>query len=329
MIEDDEGYRAFIVSLVARLGFRVQSCGDGREALEILKEGGIFDLLIIDFELPFVSGLDLISSVRSDRRHQDSYCVMLTSREDGETRINAFRAGFDDFLSKGAGEAEITAKLSAARRIVSRQLSLDARIRELYGLATRDELTGLYNRRFFFGEAERVLAAGNTISLVLFDLDGFKRVNDTYGHMAGDRILRDIGSLFLNRTRHDDLIARYGGDEFIMLVTDLAPDDVAGLSFRLAADISVLQWTFASDTISIGVTTGVGSSVFLEEPTVAQILSASDRDLYKNKWIRKYPDRDPSLYEYDTKRAASLLDFPSLPADADKQVRGSDEESGS
>src|SRR5207302_7734231 len=110
----------------------------------------------------------------------ESYALMLTACEDVETKINALRLGFDDFLVKSMSELELVATLVAARRVITRQHRLDSAVRELYGLATRDELTGLFNRRFFFSEAERRLAEDAAVGVVLFDLDGFKQINDTY-----------------------------------------------------------------------------------------------------------------------------------------------------
>ena len=162
---------------------------------------------------------ELLTIVRSHRRTQDAYAVVVTEAEGVDANIDALRAGFDDSVERSAAEDEVVRKLAIAQRMMKRQRRLDATIRELYGLATRDELTGVFNRRYFFSEAERLLGQGAEISLVLFDLDGFKQVNDTYGHLSGDRILRDIGALFLTRTRNEDIIARYGGDEFVMLVT--------------------------------------------------------------------------------------------------------------
>lgn len=313
VVADQQTYLDYIAALVARFGFEVTACNDGGAALAALTTGLPFHLLIVDCEMSQMTGMGLIKEVRAIDEISDVYAVMLTAREDLETKISALRLGFDDFLLKSAGEMEIGAKLAAARRIVSRQQRLDETVRELYGLATRDELTGLFNRRFFFSEAERILKEGAAINLVFFDLDDFKKINDTLGHLAGDRILRDVGAIFQRRTRHEDLIARYGGDEFVMLVASLSPEETDALAGRMATEISAVQWTFGTETFSVGVTTGLACSSLLQNPTVAQLLSAGDRDLYKNKWIRKFPDERPLLYLYDADKNARVVDMVSTP----------------
>lgn len=310
VVDDDAEYREHVVTLVSRFGFEVSAFDDGAKALDALSSGADFyDLLIVDFDMPVVNGLEFIKSLRAHERHRDAYAIMLTSSDDLETKIAALRLGFDDYLVKSASELEIGAKLSAACRVVSRQRRLDEAVRELYGLATRDELTGLFNRRVFFAEADRLLAEARIVNVILFDLDEFKPINDTLGHLAGDRILRDIGALFLKRTRSEDLIARYGGDEFVMLVPNLAPREVEALAHRIAAELGSAQWIFGTEIFSVGVTTGIACSSLLESPTVAQLISAGDRDLYKNKWLRKNPHEDPALYEYDTTRDAHVVEM--------------------
>ena len=314
LVVDDHGaYREYVASLVGRFGFTVTACADGTEALVTLAKDPDYHLMVIDCEMPRMGGMSLIGAVRADHRISDIYAILLTGREDVETKISALRTGFDDYIPKSASEIEITAKLSAARRLVSRQRRLDETLRELYGLATRDELTGLFNRRFFFAEAERLLEQKGTVNLVFFDLDDFKRINDTFGHLAGDRILRDLGALFLTRTRSQDLIARYGGDEFVMLVQDLEPRQVEGLTARLAEEITGAQWTFGTETFGISVTTGMACSSLLDHPSIAQLLSAGDRDLYKNKWVRRNPDLDPALYTYDTSRDGLVIEMAARP----------------
>src|SRR5438552_3345339 len=295
IVDDDEHYRFFISTLASRFGFNVTSAVDGQMALATIADGPAFDLLIVDCEMPRLNGLEMITQVRAEDRYADVYAMMLTAREDVQTKISALRLGYDDFLTKSDSEVEISAKLSAARRVIGRQRRLDNAVRELHGLATRDELTGLYNRRYFFTEAERRLAEGHNINLVMFDLDDFKAINDTFGHPAGDRILRDIGSMFMTRTRRDDLVARYGGDEFIMLVADLAPGEVAAIATRISVEISANEWTFDAAAFAVNMTAGIACSSLLQDANIAQLLSIADRDLYKNKWLRKHPDLDPTL----------------------------------
>ncbi len=309
--------------MARRFGFSVTACRDGAETIGVIDSGDAFDIAIIDCEMPRGNGFQIIDVLRKSPANRDIYAVMLTAREEIETKVRALENGFDDFLGKSATDLEIAAKLTAARRIVARQRRLDEAVRDLYGLATRDELTGLLNRRFFFAEASRVLAEGRQTGLILFDLDEFKPVNDTFGHLAGDRILRDIGSLFMRRTRGDDLVARYGGDEFVMLVANAGLPEVEMLANRLAGEIGALQWTFGAETIHLRMTTGIATSALLENPTLARLLSAGDRDLYKNKWLAKTPESDPSLYAYDARRdeeIAAVLDF-TLPIVDPKKMR--------
>jgi len=324
IVDDDDNYRVWLAALLRRFGFSVTTAADGDEAMTVVDSVAVFDLLIVDCEMPRMDGLAFIEQARSTERGADVYSVMLTGREDVETKIAALRLGFDDFVVKSSSELEIVAKLGAARRVVARQQRLDATVRELYGLATRDELTGLSNRRFFFAEADRMLALGVDISLILFDLDDFKDVNDTFGHLAGDRILRDVGTLFLRRTRSEDLIARYGGDEFVMLVSSLPPITVETIASRIGEEIGRMQWTFGTATSGVGVTSGFSCASLLPEASIARLLDAADRDLYKNKWVRDNPEADPSVYEYPAERDASLLDFRTEADDDVTAARRSD-----
>lgn len=248
--------------------------------------------------MPRLTGLELIERIRDQESTQTIYALMLTGRSGMETKLSALGAGFDDFLSKSAPQAEILAKLIAARRIAARQRHLDTTVRELYGLATRDELTGVFNRRFFVAEAERLLAARCTVNIVLFDLDNFKRVNDTYGHLVGDIVLRDIGALFHRHTRPEDLIARFGGDEFVMVVPHLALSDVERIMERLVGEVRAIRWTVETESFSINITSGIASSRLLLEPTLALLLEAADRDLYKNKSQGRDPADRTSQYTF-------------------------------
>jgi two-component system cell cycle response regulator len=308
VVEDDPNYRAWIMALTRRMGCSVDAARDGAAAVEHLASDD-YDIAVVDHDMPRMTGVELIAHIRNHDRTATLYTIMLTATDDLDAKLHALGAGFDDFLGKSSTEAEIVAKLGVARRIASRQRTLDTTVRELRGLATRDELTGVFNRRVFIAETERLLSRGTALSVVLFDLDDFKAINDTYGHLAGDRVLRDIGAVFHRNTRPEDLIARYGGDEFVMVVPDLDVPHIEGLAQRLAREVRALQWSAGgTEPFTIDLTTGMASSRLLADPSVAQLLDAADRDLYKNKWVRRNPNERLELYEYPAiERAINLV----------------------
>jgi two-component system cell cycle response regulator len=309
VVDDEEAYRAYVTVLARRSGFDVDQAADGEAALALCSRTP-YDLIIVDHEMPRMTGLDVIVHVRVLNELSTVYALMLTAHDDVDTKLRALSAGYDDFLAKSSSEVEILAKLVAARRIIIRQRALDSAVREMYGLATRDELTGVFNRRFFISETERLLDEGRTISAVLFDLDGFKQINDRLGHVAGDDVLRDVGALFRRSTRPEDLIARYGGDEFVMIVALLELEHVERIAERLSREIGELRWRSGEEAFGIGVSTGIATSRLLPNATVARLLNTADRDLYKNKWIKKHPDDHPELYQYPTTSASADLVIP-------------------
>src|ERR1051326_2356969 len=211
VVDDDSDYRAYVAALAQRLGFWVDTADDGEAALQRLAHG-TFDVAIIDHEMPRLNGIALIARLRADEETKVLYALMLAARE-----------------------REMSAKPAAARRIAARQRVMDTAVRDLYGLATHDDLTGLFNRRFFISETERLLAEGAVLNVVLLDLDDFKAINDTYGHLAGDAVLRDVGFVLQSNTGADDVVARFGGDEFVVAVPELEVALVERITGRLAA----------------------------------------------------------------------------------------------
>ena len=297
VVDDDDNFRAWLSLLMRRLGFAVETADSGVSALERLTASS-FDLLISDFAMPKMNGIELIQVVRATPQLAHQYAVMLTSHDDLESKISALTLGYDDFLTKSCTEVEVIAKVIAAQRMLARTRVLSAAAHEWQTIATRDELTGVATRRTLVAEAERCLAEAREIGIAVLDLDDFKPINDNFGHLTGDRILRDVGALFLKRTRADDLIARWGGDEFVLLVRDLPIDDVAGAADRLVHEVESMQWTTGDVMFRVGVSGGVAHSSLLDSPTLEQLLGVADRDLYAKKWLKKHPGERPELYEY-------------------------------
>ncbi len=290
VVEHDGAYRDYLASLARRIGFAAEEASDGDTAMASLARTPA-DFIMVDQDVPRLSGVDLISRVRSDEEVKDVYAVMLTGRDDVNMKLSALAAGFDDLVPKSSAEEELLAKITAARRIVARQRALAEKMHEMYGLAMHDELTGVFNRRFLLAELTRLLNNGASVGLVLFDLDDFKVVNDTFGHLAGDRVLRDLGALFHGTTRPDDLIARYGGDEFVLITRDVPANELTRIADRIAGEIRSLKWSTGESTFGINVTSGVAASASAASPL--ELLEAVDRALYRSKGARKRPERGP------------------------------------
>jgi two-component system chemotaxis response regulator CheY len=298
IVDDDEPYRVFMRTLVRRLGCTVATAVDGAQALEKLTEAD-YDLLLSDLEMPKLNGLDLITHVRAHPTAFGIYAVLITSREDVQAKVAALTLGYDDFLPKSCADVEVKARIASARRMLARQRAADAETARWRLLATRDELTNVGTRRAFAERMTEHLTDERTVALVMFDLDDFKQINDTYGHLTGDRILRDIGAMFLGRTRREDMIARYGGDEFVLLLPDASLDEATVIANRLASDLSQLSWLVGTETLRITATTGLGHSSLLPSPETDQLLEAADRDLYAKKWLLKHsPAAGEEIYEY-------------------------------
>jgi len=285
IVEDDENFCIWLAAIARRLGLNVTTTADGVEALEKL-HAGEYDLLVSDFRMPRKDGLELIADVRAEPSTRDLYAVMLTAHDELSVKLTALTLGYDDFLAKGCTEVEVAAKVSAARRLLVRQRALDADAQEWRDIANHDELTGVATRRFFFEQAERHLADRMNIGIVLFDVDDFKVINDAFGHLMGDRVLKGIGALFLRSTRSDDIIARYGGDEFVLLVLNLTPEEIRAVAERLAAELAQLRWSAGDSPLRIVTTIGIASSVLHPGAKLEDLLEIADRDLYARKAAR-------------------------------------------
>jgi diguanylate cyclase (GGDEF)-like protein len=320
LVDDDDNFRVWLAALMRRAGFTVATAIDGTDALEMLRAER-FDLLIADYHMPRVDGFDLIRAIRRDPALSHQYAVMLTSREDLESKVAALTIGYDDFLTKSCTEIEVLAKVVAAKRMVSRQRVLAAAAREWQALATHDELTGVARRHTLFSEGKHILSDQRPLGVAIIDLDEFKPINDTYGHLTGDHILRDIGAFFLGRTRANDLIGRYGGDEFLLLVPDLPLEELSGAATRIVRELEQLRWTVDGKTFGIKATFGIGHSSLLPKGSLEQLLEAADRDLYAKKWIKKHPGERLDLYEYQQQGGGAVVPItpsasPEAPAPA-------------
>ena len=250
-VEDDPAQAAFLRTVLASGGYEVRVCGDPRQfEADLLSFRP--DLVLMDILLPGIRGYDLARYLRQDERYATLPILFLTTEGQTEARLQTARAGGDDHLTKPIDPGLLLTAVGSRLE----------RARFLKSLLGRDGLTRLLNQTSFLERAGAVLARrrrdrDRTSAWVMIDVDHFKSVNDRYGHPAGDRVLSALATLLRRRLRQSDILGRYGGEEFAVLLDDLTEADALRLVRRLLAEFSA-QTHQAPDRSSFQVTFSAG-----------------------------------------------------------------------
>lgn len=281
-VDDDPAYLRYLDHVLTRAGFAVETATDGTAALERIRANCDIDLLLIDLSLPGMDGIETVRRIQIECSVPSLYTILLTASEGVETKLRALDGGLDDFLTKQSGESEILAKIRSAARRLQMERQLHLQNEELQALALTDELTGIANRRALFRAGADILNSGRQLTVVLFDLDAFKQINDTFGHLSGDRILADVAALFDANTRYGDMIGRYGGDEFVLLLPDTGTEEAQQICDRVLAKIRQLSWTINGTTLSVNAQFGVATSA-ADSSSLPALLATCDQELYSGK----------------------------------------------
>jgi len=248
---------------------------EGREALAYIRSNPDVDALITSVELQSMSGVDLCRETRLlATRGRPIYIVLMSSNYEQSKLIEALDSGADDFIGKPPATEELYARLRAAERLGTMQ-------RELVRLASTDPLTGVLNRRAFFEKAEELCAraaAGRLLSAIMFDIDHFKRINDTHGHGAGDHVLRIVAR---EATTENEMVGRLGGEEFAILMKERNLSAALAIAERLRLKFAGLL--LEADGKPIALTCSLGVSEWKPGDTIDELLRRADMALYKAK----------------------------------------------
>jgi two-component system, cell cycle response regulator len=284
--DDDPIARRVLTTLLFSWGYDVLTARDGPAALQYLQRPDAPRLALLDWGLPGMEGVEICRTVRSRPSESYTYLLMLTGRGDQASVIEGLAAGADDYLVKPVSGPELEARLRTGRRIVELQERLLTANAALRARADHDQLTGLANRAAVLGRLEeelhRAARTGQPVGVMLADLDHFKQINDTRGHLAGDAVLRDASRRLRLALRPYDAVGRYGGEEFLAVAPGCDEAGLAALSERLRRAIAGRPFDLdggpAAVTISVGACLGaVGAG------DVEPVLRAADKALYRAK----------------------------------------------
>jgi len=258
--EDSPVFQTMLRSILSKWGYEVVIAKDGTEALEILEGKDAPQLAILDWMMPGADGPEVCRRVRAARREPYTYILLLTARTDSEDRVEGIDAGADDYLTKPFNAAELRARLRAGQRILELQQQLVMAREALRQEATHDSLTGLLNRHAILGllqiEVDRSFREKRHLSVLMADLDHFKEVNDHYGHLVGDAVLRETAERMKSSIRSYDWLGRYGGEEFLVVLPGC--DGAGGLTQAERMRLAVAGAGFTAGNQPLKVTCSVG-----------------------------------------------------------------------
>ena len=246
--DDDRMSRRLLEGALKQMGHQVVSVADGLEAIRVSALPDSPPLAILDWMMPGADGLAVCRAIRQ-RAGQYIYVILLTARNRQEDMVEGLLAEADDFLKKPLDPVELRARLRSGERVLALQERLLVAQETLRHQATHDVLTGIWNRAMVVDQLERELARarreGQSLAIILADLDHFKSVNDTYGHAAGDAVLREAAARLVGVPRRYDFVGRYGGEEFLLVLPNCELPEAALVAERVRTAV-------AGDPISVG-----------------------------------------------------------------------------
>jgi two-component system cell cycle response regulator len=285
VVDDSLVIRKIVRSYLVKIGYEVVEADDGQTALDYLQKEPI-QIVITDWVMKQISGLELTRYIRNADFPYYIYIIMVSAQTNKDDVVRGLEAGADDYLIKPFDENELLARVAIGNRILKLESELRVALAEQQRLASNDELTGLLNRRYFMELAEREWAYAQRyvipLSVVMLDIDHFKRINDAHGHTIGDQVLREVALCCQTNLRKVDIIGRYGGEEFIVFLPNTSITDACVMANRLCKNTANASIETSIGALSITVSLGV-VTLTNDCPDLRTLIDRADQALYEAK----------------------------------------------
>jgi two-component system chemotaxis response regulator CheY len=282
VVEDDPVSLKVLETFLRRWGYEVLVAQNGRQAWDVLHKPDAASIVISDWMMPDMDGIELCAKIRRMDMAGYIYFIILTTKAGKEDVLRGLEAGADDYLTKPFDHDELKYRINIGRRIIE----LEQRILRM---ADTDPLTGILNRRAFMvrfeAEIQRSLREGIPLSLILADIDHFKRVNDQYGHQAGDQVLQAFTRQLSRSLRPYDLLGRYGGEEFIMGLPKAGSPHSGAMAERFRQGIEKTTIPLGNGEGSLHITASFGVASWRPgiDTDLDSIIRRADEALYRAK----------------------------------------------
>ena len=278
VVDDSMVFRKQIKGMLDNLFFKVITVAHGEEALGMLQTHNNISLVITDYNMPVMDGLELTHEIRKIYKKDDLSIIALSSNEEDEITAMFLKHGANDYIKKPFSKEEFSCRIN---NTVEALENLDI----VTNHANRDFLTGLYNRRYFFSNInEYIDEISNTnekFAIGMIDIDFFKKVNDTYGHDTGDKVIVHLAEILASSTNHKDTIARFGGEEFCVVLKNINQFSAMNIFERIREEVQkTIVYSDKDEDIKFTISIGVTMS---SEESLEDAISQADMMLYKAK----------------------------------------------
>jgi len=282
--EDNPVFQSMLRNMLTKWGYDAIIARNGMEAWNILQSGEAPRLAILDWMMPGIDGVEVCRRVRSLDREPYIYILLLTARNDSQDLVEGMEAGADDYLTKPFNAHELRVRLRAGCRILDLQQQLLHAREALREQATYDGLTKLLNRTAILevlgNEVARADREGQPLSVLMLDLDRFKKINDTHGHVTGDAVLREAAHRLRLASRRYDSIGRYGGEEFLVVLPGCDLADAGAQAERLRESIAAGPFECSKQSLQVTISVGVSLA---QSGDAGQLVREADEALYRAK----------------------------------------------
>jgi two-component system cell cycle response regulator len=285
--DDDALSRRLLEKTLLRAGYEVTAVANGRQAVAKLAGPDAPRLALLDWMMPEFDGPAVCREIRKRRDQRYVYMILLTSRESKEDVVAGLQSGADDYLIKPFVAEELKARLRTGERILHLEDSLVEAREQMRFKATHDDLTSLWNRGIILDLLGRELTRSQrenvSTTIILGDLDHFKNVNDTYGHLVGDQVLREVARRLLLSVRSYDFVGRYGGEEFLIVLNNCRPDSALGRAEQIRKCICTQPVNTHAGPLEVSMSLGVLLSYDWGHRPAEELLNEADAALYAAK----------------------------------------------
>src|SRR5580658_3659006 len=284
--DDSPVYRKLVEQTLPPDQYSIMFAKTGQNAIELFNQHRPA-LVITDWNMPDLTGIEVCRQIRASAKDSYTYVIIVTSAPEKENVIEGLEAGADDYLTKPFHPKELLARLGVGRRLVDLHQQIESQNRLLKELALTDALTGLPNRRAVEDCAQGQLSAairhGFSFWVVIADLDNFKIVNDTYGHDAGDTVLKEFARILKRSVRSSDICGRTGGEEFIIIFTHADECNVGIVVERVLQQLREHDFSFGSKPVQVTASFGIAGFQGKGVPDFAKLMNQADEALYVAK----------------------------------------------